>query len=368
MGDKGVYRAHTGLNPQAGGGFEGDFKGGLSSGAGMSRTILASHAVHLSHALASWLFAGVVLLSVLPADRAEALAVMPMGDSITVGFHDAGQGSYRYVIAQARPDIDMVGQYYSSSSFSFDAQHQGVGGYKIEQMLASYGPAIAQYQPDVVLLLAGTNNHWDGPDADYVNKYQSLLTLIRDNAPDARIILATVPKFGYDRVPATAYWTQAWVDLRNNETFPAMNAALVQLASTTPNVDLVDYYSQFDPATDLVADAVHPNVAGQTKLAELFMQELFRKPADLDRDGDIDDADFGIAFSNFTGPGGTNKLSIQGNLDADGDVDDADFGLAFAAFTGPSSASQVPEPASLIVLSLILTVLTRRDHYRAAFA
>ncbi len=81
-------------------------------------------------------------------------------------------------------------------------------------------------------------------------------------------------------------------------------------------------------------------------------------PADLDQDGDVDDADFGIAFAAFTGPGGSS--SSPADLDNDGDVDDADFGIAFAAFTGPGGGVNVPEPASFVMLSLGALAMVRR--------
>lgn len=59
------------------------------------------------------------------------------------------------------------------------------------------------------------------------------------------------------------------------------------------------------------------------------------REGDLDQDGDVDDNDLGIMFSNFTGPGGTGKTQAQGDLDNDADVDDADFGIAFSNWTGP---------------------------------
>ncbi len=79
---------------------------------------------------------------------------------------------------------------------------------------------------------------------------------------------------------------------------------------------------------------------------------------DLDGDGDVDDADFGQAFAKFTGPG--QSTLDPADLDADGDVDDADFGLAFAAFTGPGSSVNVPEPASLTLLAGAGLCLLRR--------
>ncbi len=86
---------------------------------------------------------------------------------------------------------------------------------------------------------------------------------------------------------------------------------------------------------------------------------LPRSPADFDLDGDVDDADFGLAFAAFTGPGNGPTSNPLADLDSDGDVDDADFGLAFAAFTGPGSVSNVPEPGALAML-VGLGLLTAR--------
>lgn len=76
-------------------------------------------------------------------------------------------------------------------------------------------------------------------------------------------------------------------------------------------------------------------------------------PGDTDGDSDIDDADLGTSFSNYTGPVGQagGKAWAQGDTDADGDVDDADLGTSFSGYTGPASpGTQVPEPAGAAVL------------------
>jgi len=86
-------------------------------------------------------------------------------------------------------------------------------------------------------------------------------------------------------------------------------------------------------------------------------------PGDTDGDGDVDDADLGVAFANYTGPLGASagKSPSHGDTDGDGDVDDADLGAAFAAYTGPlSSGATVPEPASLLALCVGAGLARRR--------
>jgi hypothetical protein len=89
--------------------------------------------------------------------------------------------------------------------------------------------------------------------------------------------------------------------------------------------------------------------------AYIFTPGTLPTPGDTDGDGDIDDADLGTAFSNYTGPLGPGvgeKSAAEGDTDGDGDVDDADLGTAFANYTGPLGAANVPEPASVVLLAV----------------
>jgi len=85
-------------------------------------------------------------------------------------------------------------------------------------------------------------------------------------------------------------------------------------------------------------------------------------PGDNDLDGDIDDADLGTAFSNYTGPIGAfgGKTAADGDTDGDGDVDDADLGTSFSGYTGPLSPADVPEPNSLGLLAIGGSLLALR--------
>jgi len=92
-------------------------------------------------------------------------------------------------------------------------------------------------------------------------------------------------------------------------------------------------------------------------------QLVDRVPGDTDGDFDIDDADLGHAFGNYTGPlaqGTGNKTGADGDTDGDGDVDDADLGAAFAAYTGPRTPIEIPEPSTLALVGCAGLLLCRR--------
>ena len=90
---------------------------------------------------------------------------------------------------------------------------------------------------------------------------------------------------------------------------------------------------------------------------------------DIDLDGDVDNADIGAVVGSFTGSGGIGRSWATGDMDGDGDVDNADIGIVVGEFTGSQAQlehalaqawSNVPEPSSLILLSVGGLCLSRR--------
>lgn len=80
-------------------------------------------------------------------------------------------------------------------------------------------------------------------------------------------------------------------------------------------------------------------------------------PGDVNGDGRVDAADFGIVSSNFGHPGPHSWA--DGNVNGDDYVDAADIAVLFAHWTGdpgPGSGPQVPEPSSIALLLIPLAL------------
>ncbi|MFN3166498.1 MAG: PEP-CTERM sorting domain-containing protein [Phycisphaeraceae bacterium] len=117
----------------------------------------------------------------------------------------------------------------------------------------------------------------------------------------------------------------------------------------------------FNQSISLDTEGVSGSVSTSANLlaTATFTRPIYT-PGDTDGDGDIDDTDLGTCFSNYTGPTGSGKAPAQGDTDNDGDVDDSDLGTIFSAYTGPLAPTPVPEPGSIALLAVGVTLCARR--------
>ncbi|HZJ54669.1 MAG TPA: GDSL-type esterase/lipase family protein [Myxococcaceae bacterium] len=139
--------------------------------------------------------------------RDTGVKIMPLGDSITEG-SQAELGGYRWplenLLVDAGYDFDYVGSLRVGSPAAMPRPwHEGHGGYQIESVDGGgqlAGPvvdaALRTYQPDVILLLAGTNN-LNFPDTLYPDKtsamYDRLLAQIFTLSPGVGVVASPVP-------------------------------------------------------------------------------------------------------------------------------------------------------------------------------
>ena len=205
--------------------------------------------------------------------------VLPLGDSITHGGQQ--HASYRYQLwsdlSQGSYAFDFVGRqseifggdppnlsWYPDYSTGFDPDHEGYWGFRTDEILGLVDDAAAAAQPDIVLVHLGTNdigqNGAQGvTDADA--NLRLIIERLRLANPSVVILLARVIPIGC----CGGYWPNA-------DQVGPLNAAIDQIAADldTPQspVLLVDLDTGFDLGTMMQADGLHPNLLGETFMAD----------------------------------------------------------------------------------------------------
>lgn len=124
----------------------------------------------------------------------ESVSILPLGDSITQPNNN--RRGYLYPLwvelVDAGIDFDFVGsqteepadnpQWPDHNDMSFDRNHEGHGGWSIEELLDGLSTWLEDYTPDIVLLHAGTNDAAgdDGMD-DAVEAVKEIIDTLRED-------------------------------------------------------------------------------------------------------------------------------------------------------------------------------------------
>ncbi len=211
--------------------------------------------------------------------------IMPVGDSITEGKYT--QGGYR------KPLLDMLkaagysvtfvgkednGEPANETGFSKGMEnpnHEGYGSARIGMLLNGgttekhtalpIKTSMANNQPDVVLVMLGTNDIFGiTPTAKMQAALDKLVSSIFEAKPDATVVLASIPPIL--KVPA------------RNTDVDAYNAVIPQIVSEQQalnhKIEFADIHSVFAGPTDLNGDKVHPSPAGYQKMAGVWFSVL----------------------------------------------------------------------------------------------
>ena len=149
--------------------------------------------------------------------------------------------------------------------------NRGIGGQTTPQILLRFRQDVIALKPDIVVILAGTNDLAEntGPTSLEAIKdnLKSMVDLARKNG--VRPILASV-------LPAAAY---AWrPEIRPIDKILALNQWMKEYAETE-GIGYLDYYSamvtdQHGLKPELSGDGVHPNEAGYAIMASLVSDAL----------------------------------------------------------------------------------------------
>lgn len=217
----------------------------------------------------------VVFLSLAPiftfnvAASLPSARIMPLGDSITVGY--PGAEGYRKILYQGLEDSGFIVNFVGSqkNGTAFDTDHEGHLGYEANQISDNIIGWLNATSPDVVLLHTGTNDIDKGQTAsDVTDEVSSILDKIDSWESSHNSVVVVV---------------LARIILRSNETIKnqttmAFNNDLQQMAlnrisSKGDKIVVVDMENALDYSTDLV-DHLHPTSGGYSKMADVWLSAL----------------------------------------------------------------------------------------------
>ncbi len=200
------------------------------------------------------IFSGLSMVAALDYDRnVHMTRVACVGDSITMG------STYPQKLQF------MLGPYYTVKNFGLSGSTVAKDS-KLPYLAQAPFQRAMDFQPDIVLIMLGTNDAnpevtYNGTnfEADYAELVNSFLEL---NSKPQVVIVKSPPMFVSEPSPYNnTYLTE--------NLFPQIENVADQY-----NLPSVDLYSTFGDHSDYFMDGIHPNEAGSTLIASTMYQTV----------------------------------------------------------------------------------------------
>ena len=200
-----------------------------------------------------------------------ACKILPLGDSITDGL--GFSGGYRVELFRqainAGKDITFVGSKANGPNTvdgrNFPRNHEGYSGWSIDEIAGIVPSPALNNDPNIILLMIGTNDTWkdegNTDPAAMQRKLTSLVDKIVDNQPEALLVVALItPRYDYAESFVAPY----------NNIIPQI---VQQRADMGFNVILADQFNGF-PRSGMQSDNLHPNESGYNWMAGRWYEAI----------------------------------------------------------------------------------------------
>jgi lysophospholipase L1-like esterase len=195
------------------------------------------------------------------------LRILPLGDSITYGIGSPSLNSYRAYLytklTSAGAKVSYIGS--QKSGTPPNNNNEGCSGYTISQISTQADKSLPQ-NPNIVTLLAGTNDHIRGSPDAAPERLAALILKITTRVPTVVVLVGTLPLLAPTGIFASAA-TARPID-KFNKQVPIIAKAAVDRGEKVLAVDMSDIL-----ATDL-ADGIHPNDVGYEKMATAWFKGI----------------------------------------------------------------------------------------------
>lgn len=241
--------------------------------------------------------AAVEIVSLVPASRSiianleksftflpeykTPLKIMPLGDSITygvIGNNDKESGGYRTKLwnkftADGLP-VEFVGSLSNGPDNLSSKNHEGHPKWKIEQIAALVNGCLSTYQPDLILLMIGTNDTRGNSLRRMIRELRALIDQITAQLPDAQLLVASIPPIHPAMKPAlqvlrALYFNAAIPGIVNSKVAQGKKVTFVDMRDLTVN----DLTASTSPGLD---NGLHPNAQGYCKIASFWHDAVLK--------------------------------------------------------------------------------------------
>jgi Ca2+-binding RTX toxin-like protein len=203
--------------------------------------------------------------------------IMPLGDSITAGQHNVEPtpGTYRIQLwknlGADNLSVDFVGSQFNGPPSLGDKNHEGRGGWTIDQITSLVDRGIIKtYQPQIILLMIGTNDVLRGNSLNTIaGDLSNLIDRISTESSNTRMFVSSIAPID----PASRGTTRANVA----ESFNALLPNFVKdKVAQGKKVTYVNAGGSLN-LNDLVPDGIHPNAAGYNKIGNAWYDTLVKR-------------------------------------------------------------------------------------------
>ncbi|MUL34821.1 GDSL-type esterase/lipase family protein [Gloeocapsopsis dulcis] len=207
-------------------------------------------------------------------DPSSQPKIMPLGDSITKGEHrvDPTPGTYRIQlwnnVSADGLKIDFVGSQFNGPPSLGDKNHEGHGGWTIDEITNLVNRGILKtYQPDIVLLMIGTNDALGRSSLkEMYNDLSYLIDRIAQQSANTQILVSSIAPIDASVRSETA------ANLAKD--FNALLPGLVERkVAQGKNISFVNAGGSLK-LSDLTADGIHPRRQGYDKLGNAWYDAL----------------------------------------------------------------------------------------------
>jgi autotransporter-associated beta strand protein len=195
---------------------------------------------------------------------APVLRILPVGDSITCGVSSPANvpGGYRTLLASLLTSLNynvtFTGLLNVNNPPGVTAWHEGHSGAEIVGVdYCMQGVFDSTDDPDIILLLLGTNDYNNGIGAGATNRLDAMITHLATNRPNAKIIVANL----------LLRTDNSTLDSQITSTFnPLVPGIVAAHAALGQQVYFTDLRSSVT-AAGLSSDGIHPNAGGYACMA-----------------------------------------------------------------------------------------------------